>query len=1059
MAPGVVHVLCKATKLPHGSSRSANERQDEVMAALASPPLLAALVAALADPSTQTHALRTLVRMLHHQQQHSGSGSGAAATGALSSLQGLQQALLQLGILPRLAPLVGSHSSSVALQCQLAMDLLGLLASHPNCLQQQHQLQLQAPAGAAANGLYPCVPAPSESAVAAAAAGLPCSSDAVLGIPVGAWPQQQAATLVVGSTGVAAAALQPLPMQLPPPPRLEACVPGLLADLHRLLLQPAQASSMVQQVLHVVDLLAAQGGQQVAELMVKQGWVAALWGFLPHARLLLTYGLGTASPFSAHYDVGGLAAVTPGSSAAARAGDAPGSGASSSAGSTTGSSGGGSSGGGTRPGAGAPLLHWEQAPEQQHSEHALGALSHICGCEEGVQQLLDLQRAYPAALAAAQLAAASAASRVASTAQHARPASAPGSLPRTSSSASLLSRLVGVGRSSKQAPTGSPRVGSPLLGGSPVLGSSLGAAGGGMGTHLAAAWAPSSLSSGGASGGGATAAQPSGCTSAPQTQPSAQGEPQSVVETLVGVVGEHWATTAAARLLMHLARADRAAVAEMMCLDLPPLLAQCMRECQDNSAGGVAARALLGLVRELAGEHAGTLHASGLLSDVLRMLRFDCGGGVRGAALHALAALAAVRDRSVNEQIARSALLQLAEWLAPQQQHQQQQALQQQGAPQAAGASSDDDSGPAAAAAAAATIDALLETGSVDLAAVLPLVEGGGEGEGDVPTSAASTPRSGAGSASAGSSSSKQPSGRGGAGGARCDPSSAAVQLMAHCMACLPVASPDAALPSPPPARGQPAAKAVAKGAGVAAPAVPPLSPCMVAAQLANTLIPLLPAFSEACILVEGVARLVNIILTPGAPLALRAECLSMLDSLSLSHREEVVKSNVVPAVVAMLRSQVTGGGGSADSSGASSSVAARAAGGAATGAATPGDEGEAAARGRQMTATGARRRSGSGSRRVGGGGGSGSGSGVRTNRSALSEDALVMEAKVTACNLITVLAFNDGVKRQLFLGDAVGPLMQLAEATHAPQGQAAPGQAAVRAALSQLGLIYLLAQ
>jgi hypothetical protein len=50
------------------------------------------------------------------------------------------------------------------------------------------------------------------------------------------------------------------------------------------------------------------------------------------------------------------------------------------------------------------------------------------------------------------------------------------------------------------------------------------------------------------------------------------------------------------------------------------------------------------------------------------------------------------------------------------------------------------------------------------------------------------------------------------------------------------------------------------------------------------------------------------------------------------------------------------------------------------------------------------------------------------------------------------VLAFNNDIKRQLFHSDAVGPLMQLAEGM-----RATPAHAAVRAALSQLGLIYLL--
>ncbi|WIA14332.1 hypothetical protein OEZ85_002862 [Tetradesmus obliquus] len=60
---------------------------------------------------------------------------------------------------------------------------------------------------------------------------------------------------------------------------------------------------------------------------------------------------------------------------------------------------------------------------------------------------------------------------------------------------------------------------------------------------------------------------------------------------------------------------------------------------------------------------------------------------------------------------------------------------------------------------------------------------------------------------------------------------------------------------------------------------------------------------------------------------------------------------------------------------------------------------------------------------------------------------------QVMACQLITVLAINNDVKRQLFHSDAVGPLMQLAEAA----SQGSPTQEAIRAALAQLGLVYLL--
>jgi hypothetical protein len=49
--------------------------------------------------------------------------------------------------------------------------------------------------------------------------------------------------------------------------------------------------------------------------------------------------------------------------------------------------------------------------------------------------------------------------------------------------------------------------------------------------------------------------------------------------------------------------------------------------------------------------------------------------------------------------------------------------------------------------------------------------------------------------------------------------------------------------------------------------------------------------------------------------------------------------------------------------------------------------------------------------------------------------------------------AINNDVKRQLFHSDAVGPLMQLAEAV----SEGSPAQDAIRAALAQLGLVYLL--
>jgi hypothetical protein len=67
--------------------------------------------------------------------------------------------------------------------------------------------------------------------------------------------------------------------------------------------------------------------------------------------------------------------------------------------------------------------------------------------------------------------------------------------------------------------------------------------------------------------------------------------------------------------------------------------------------------------------------------------------------------------------------------------------------------------------------------------------------------------------------------------------------------------------------------------------------------------------------------------------------------------------------------------------------------------------------------------------------------------------EGLLLGCKVLACQLITVLAFNDVVKRQLYLEDAVGPLLALAEEVKEGSWE----HEAVGGALSQMGLVYLL--
>ena len=86
---------------------------------------------------------------------------------------------------------------------------------------------------------------------------------------------------------------------------------------------------------------------------------------------------------------------------------------------------------------------------------------------------------------------------------------------------------------------------------------------------------------------------------------------------------------------------------------------------------------------------------------------------------------------------------------------------------------------------------------------------------------------------------------------------------------------------------------------------------------------------------------------------------------------------------------------------------------------------------------------------------------GVRSSSSALglsgsapqNREGLLLGCKVLACQLITVLAFNDVVKRQLYLEDAVGPLLALAEEVKEGSWE----HEAVGGALSQMGLVYLL--
>jgi hypothetical protein len=291
-----------------------------------------------------------------------------------------------------------------------------------------------------------------------------------------------------------------------------------------------------------------------------------------------------------------------------------------------------------------------------------------------------------------------------------------------------------------------------------------------------------------------------------------------------------------------------------------------MRECMDNRLGAVAALALLGLVQQLAGSYGSSLHGAGLVADVLRMLRFESSLGVRLAALQALAALAGTGSRAVNSAVACDALLPLAEWLAA--------APSAAAAPDAApaggarrgggGGGSSSSSGGAgltaeqastAALAAASTIDSLLESGVVDAQAVAALlsVEGRCDDTPGSPVSSASgssrqpdTPpvaarRGGGGASSSG----------GGAGGgwvSVASPSPAGL-LVAHCVACLPLAAAAAE------AGGRDAVAAAEAAAAAAAPwAGAAVRVQMVAVQLLNSLITLHQVRGGGGAAVAGVA-------------------------------------------------------------------------------------------------------------------------------------------------------------------------------------------------------------
>jgi hypothetical protein len=184
-------------------------------------------------------------------------------------------------------------------------------------------------------------------------------------------------------------------------------------------------------------------------------------------------------------------------------------------------------------------------------------------------------------------------------------------------------------------------------------------------------------------------------------------DPGSPVQMLVTLLGEQWAATAAAEVLAHLAAAGpTTCLPAMLEQGVVSTLAECMAEIQPNRAGAVAALATLLLVQHLGKHYPEQLHAAGIITTVLSMLKFDCGDAaaaapVRTAALQVLAVLCSEGcshlDRQLCAAVAQAALLQLVRWL---------------------------DSDSAGTAAAVAVLTGLLECGAVDAAALAALRDG-----------------------------------------------------------------------------------------------------------------------------------------------------------------------------------------------------------------------------------------------------------------------------------------------------------------------------------------------
>lgn len=967
----------------------------------------------------------------------------------------MQKHLLEAGLVGRLATVIQHHQATE--QQHLAIEVLLQLASFPKFLTTK-PVELGTAQNQAAQKACHHIGQRSQqndTHIRNGAAGTAVTKP-ILGKAYPAVPEFGAHYKPALLSTTSATAAAPI---ISPDCELDLCLPELLFYLKQLLSPAAQHARVQQMVLQTVTLLAGVRHATFIELLIAQGWVQVLWGFMPGGTELLSAVLprlqqAQAVASSEH----GTTVSNPVLQCDAH----------STASADTATACLSVTWGAEHQEKDLDGLH---APAQQHAAYALQALAHICSCQAGVLQLLQLQRCYDS-LPASMFTSGQLYGTVTSPLSQDGRSSSAASI-ASSSSSGFLSRLGLPGRqkssdkaaeqhavdslSSKdstgkdQQPLASRSVGfrgssSGSWTGMPVVSAAAVGSVGSPPTCLGRtmSWSNSSH---------AQSSDPPSAPSTPKLAPpplittsassvitasvcpyTDAAVPHSPIHCLVKLLHQQWSTPAAAQLLTQLAGADISMVAGMMSEGLAPVLIDCMTDVQDNGPGAVVAVAVLDLVT-VAAEASTQLHSAGVLIHVRRMLKFDCSELVRQHALAAMSALCQSCDRSICSAVAQTALLPLSEWLR---------------------------SGDAVAAGIAATaIQCLLDCSVLDQQVTCQL-------------------------------SGKQDAG----------------SLLAHCMACMPAGG--QAQPAADPVSQQKSqlnkptsnsahaaiqpsttlSNPAAVHATAAASTAQAETVALTAIRLVHTLVLLDERFATALIDLDGVRRLVTLIQEPGIPLAWKCEALSCLDGLSLCHREDIVQADIIPAIVFVLRMHVehrTSSGDHADSNGSSSSrsskdtalvsssssgvlqhssgALARSSSSPAVGAHNdkPAPEGffDITSPGLCSALTGlaSYRSLSTRLRRVSSGKGS-SKAAVGEHRSTLQPEndsdepspaELTVRAKITACNLITVLAFNNDVKRQLFHSDAVGPLMQLANCM--------PAQTAVRSALSQMGLIYLLPQ